>query len=100
MARTTRVLLRMNLGTPWFQASDEEKQEGMERWRQVTDEWKNDPGIRFICYYGSYGARVDGYSHNFVFEIDDIGKAHTIAAGVEKTKESSKNNFALLQLSS
>lgn len=85
MAMTTRVLFRMNLGTPWFQASDKEKQEGWERWGQVTDEWKNDPGNRFICYYASYGARVDGYSHNYVFEVDDIAKAHAIADGVQKT---------------
>ena len=41
---------------------------------QIGEKWRDDPGIRYICYYGAMGPGVDGYSHHFLVEVDDVSK--------------------------
>ncbi len=74
MAATVRVVLRMTLGEPWRRLSDEEKRRLMDRLYEVHGEWKEDPGIRFLCYYGNAGGGYDGFAHHWIFEVDDASK--------------------------
>jgi hypothetical protein len=45
VAETIRILMRYSGGSPWAQASAEEKAKAWERWREVKEAWKKDPGI-------------------------------------------------------
>jgi hypothetical protein len=80
MAETIRILMRWSGGSPWAQASGEEKEKAWERWLQVREEWKKDPGIRFICHYRSTaGSSLDGYEDHWLFEVDQAIKAREMA---------------------
>ena len=74
MAKSTRVVFRSKGGSLLRQAPKEEQDRSLQAQMQIGQKWKQDPGIRFICYYLSYGAGLDGYSHHYVFEVDDISK--------------------------
>ena len=74
MAKTLRVLVTWTMGKTWQKASEEAKAEAIEKWNVMRDEWKQDPGIRFIC-------RFDCDGHHFVFEVDDVNKYHEMSNG-------------------
>jgi hypothetical protein len=74
VASPVRVVFRIMFGDPGRRASAEEKKKGLARWNEIQEEWKNDPGIRLCCYYWTPGRSLDGYSHHYVFEVDDVGK--------------------------
>ena len=74
MATPVRVVFRLMLAEPMRRASDEEKAKMGERWNEIRSEWKQDPGIRFCCYYWTPGRSLDGFSHHYVFEVDDASK--------------------------
>ena len=80
MADTVLVVLRWTGGSPWAQASDKVRAKAFERWYQIKDQWKNDPGIKFICYYRSTGgASLDGFAQHWIFEVDDASKGREMA---------------------
>ncbi len=74
MATSVRVVFRMMGGDPARRLSDEEKQKMVERLNEVQEGWKKDPGIKFLCYYWTPGRSLDGYSHHWIFEVDDVNK--------------------------
>lgn len=82
MPESIRVLIRWTGGSPFAQASQQVKDKAMERWYEVRDTWKEDPGIRFVCFYKSTGGSgPDGYGFYWVFEVDDAHKAREMAQG-------------------
>jgi hypothetical protein len=62
------------LADPWRQMSNDERSKSMARWNDVQEEWKKDPGIHFLCYYWTPGRSLDGFSHHWIFEVDDVSK--------------------------
>ena len=64
---------------------DEEKKEITKRWNELQEKWKKDPEIKFLCYYWTPGRSLDGYSHHWIFEVDDVSKVremnHPISLG-------------------
>ena len=66
-----RVLFRFTRGLPFRQASDEEKQRVNELWTALCTKWKSG-GVELIGYFGAYGHSVDGFCHNYIFEVDDV----------------------------
>jgi hypothetical protein len=74
MAQPIRVVFRSKGGSLLRRASKEAQAQSQQVQMQIGRKWKEDPGIRFICYYLSYGAGLDGYSHHYVFEVDDLSK--------------------------
>jgi hypothetical protein len=36
---------------------------------ELGQEWKEDPGIKFLCYYHRGGPN---YAHHTLFEVDDV----------------------------
>lgn len=85
MASPIRVVLRLSLGEAWRDGAEDRKSKGWQRWLEIRKAWKDDPGIRFCSYYMAPGADLDGYSHHWVFEVDDLAKVeeinHPIAFG-------------------
>ncbi len=82
MASTIRIVFRMQAGEPWRQIPDEGKEKWWTQWLEVRDAWKADPGIRFISYYSTPGRSLDGYSHHYLFEVDDVRKVQEMNRAV------------------
>ena len=79
MAFAVRLLIQTTYGSTGRHASEDVKAEAKERLRKLKEEWKNDPGIRFICYYAGGGSGAGKYAHNMLFEMEDALKAQEMA---------------------
>jgi hypothetical protein len=66
-----RVFFRASLGLPFRQASDEEKRKVDELWNEMATKWKS-AGVRLVGYFGAHGEALDGFGHNYIFEVDDV----------------------------
>jgi hypothetical protein len=76
VALTMRVALRWSLGSAWQQASEDERAKVWEKWGELQQAWKDDPGITYVCYFGAGGSDgFDGFSHHMILEVDDALKA-------------------------
>ena len=69
VATTLRIVLFSRFGRRWQKASEEAKAEAVKRWEAMREEWKRDPGIKFVSYYVSRGPVS---AHHFLFEVDDV----------------------------
>ena len=86
MASTVRVLHRFTMDKAWQQASDEAKEGVHKRWRKLSKEWKDDPGIKYICEYSEPASDGGLFTVNRVFEVADALKG----------KEMSKQMYDIL----
>lgn len=84
MADTVRVVFRWTLGATQCLASEEELKKEKERMTKVMEEWKSDPGIKFICWF--VGSGLDGYGHHIMFEVDDVFKVREMDRAVWAAK--------------
>jgi hypothetical protein len=72
VAKTLRVLFTWRAGKPWQKASEKAQAKALEKWRAMQEQWKQDPGIQFICAFDCDG-------HNVLFEVDDVSRYHEMS---------------------
>jgi hypothetical protein len=54
------------------------REKALEQWKKVREEWKNDPGIKYICYYSSGATGSGKYAQNWLFEVGDALKGQEV----------------------
>ena len=94
MAKPVRVVFRSAGGAVSRRAPEEEKQRSYQAEIEIYNKWKEDPGIRYICYYVSHGAGLDGYSHHAVFELDDVARVNEMDTDIWTCKELLAEKFS------
>ena len=80
-----RILFRATLGLPYRQASDQQKKEFGRLWEATATKWKSS-GIKLVGYFGAHGEALDGFSHNYIFEVDDACQVQDMDADIFQTQ--------------
>jgi hypothetical protein len=80
-----RVFFQASLGLAFRQATNEEKKKVGEAWEECAKKWKSS-GVKLIGYFGAYGEALDGYGHNYIFEVDDVSKVQEMDADIHQSE--------------
>lgn len=65
-----KILIRFHLGTPFRMASMDEKQQTLNKIRELMQKWKA-AGVKLEGGFASYGNGPDDYAHLGIFEVND-----------------------------
>jgi hypothetical protein len=82
MAQPIRVVFRSRGGSLLRRASEEEVAANQQAQARIGKKWREDPGIRFICYYLS-----PGLGHHYIYEVDQISKVEEMNQDIWTSKE-------------